>query len=266
MLSKQQFIFQSKQQFIFQSKQQFIFQKMMEDGGTNMFIDFSTWNEERLKEAYETFQDSGKIRIRNLFTEEYASILHKNIIQEKNWNLASGIQNVKYEKRWIPTNQKANQLQIQEVNKAFGQDKFSYHFLRSMNNINPNMIEFGLRQFLQSDDFLGFLNSITGLNLTKCSTCFLSRYAAGDFLSPHSDKGNGKCAFVIQMTQGWKPQYGGVLHFMNEERTQIIESFVPDFNTLTLFNVPEPNGIPHFISHVAPNVSAVRYAITGWFS
>ncbi len=249
------------------SKQQFIFQKMMtEEGSSNMFIDFSAWDENRLREAYDSFRITGKIKINNIFTDKYADILYKNIIMEKGWNLASGIQNVKYEKKWITANQKVNQQQIQEVNKAFGQDKFSYHFFRAMNNINPSMIEFALRQFIQGEEFIGFINSITGLNLTKCNTCFLSKYATGDFLSPHSDKGNGKCAFVIQMTQGWKPQYGGVLHFMNEDRTQIVESFVPDFNSLTLFYVPDPNGIPHFISHVAPNVTQSRYAITGWFS
>jgi hypothetical protein len=135
-----------------------------------------------------------------------------------------------------------------------------------MNSKNMSYLEFLLRQTMNSPEFLNFLNEITGLKLTSLNTLFLSKYKSGSFLSPHSDKGNGKLAFVLNITPQWKPQYGGILHFMNDERTEIIKSFVPEFNSFVIFNVPELHGIPHFVSHVAPNVRFNRYAITGWFS
>jgi Rps23 Pro-64 3,4-dihydroxylase Tpa1-like proline 4-hydroxylase len=52
---------------------------------------------------------------------------------------------------------------------------------------------------------------------------------------------------------------------MNDNRTDIIDSFVPLFNSFIIFKVPTESGIPHFVSHVSPNVKFSRYAITGWF-
>jgi Rps23 Pro-64 3,4-dihydroxylase Tpa1-like proline 4-hydroxylase len=129
-----------------------------------------------------------------------------------------------------------------------------------------SFLEYSLRKMLDSKEFINILNEITGLDLKNLTTMFLSKYKSGNFLSPHSDKGNGKLAFVINLTKFWKPQYGGALHFMNNDRTEIIDTIVPSFNTFFIFNVPSDTGIPHFVSHIAPNVKYSRYAITGWFS
>ena len=106
------------------------------------------------------------------------------------------------------------------------------------------------------------MNKITGLELTHLTTLFISKYKSGNFLSPHSDRGNGRLAFVINLTKFWKPQYGGNLHFMNDDRTEILDTFVPEFNNLVVFYVPEGDGVPH----VDPNVKHNRFAVTGWFT
>ena len=93
----------------------------------------------------------------------------------------------------------------------------------------------------------------------------LSKYKSGNFLAPHSDINNGKIAFVFNFSVNWKPQYGGVLHFLSEDRTNIIDSYVPMFNSMMIFEIPK-DGIPHFVSHIAPNVKRNRYALTGWYS
>ena len=134
-----------------------------------------------------------------------------------------------------------------------------------MNNKTPSFLEFTLRKYMASKEFIDYINSITDLNITTLNTLFMSRYKGGHFLSPHSDKGNGKIAFVISLTKKWKPEYGGILHFMNDDKTKIIESYVPEFNTFMLFEVPE-EGIPHYVSHIVPYIKEERYSITGWFS
>ena len=78
------------------------------------------------------------------------------------------------------------------------------------------------------------------------------------------DINNGKLAFVFNLTKNWKPQYGGILHFLNTNRTDILHSFVPSFNNLLIFEVPK-EGIPHYVSHIAPLVKYNRYALTGWY-
>jgi len=221
--------------------------------------------DDKIVEYKTLFQKNKKLKITSFLKEQFADALFKNILLEKNWNLASGIDNKKYEKLASTQNDKINNLQIKNVNNSFGKDHFSYIFYRAMNANKMSFFEFTLRNMLNSKEFIDKINEITNLNVSRTTTVFLSKYKNGNFLSPHSDKGNGKIAFVIYLSKFWKPQYGGVLHFMNEERTEIIESFVPSFNTLVLFEVPPENGISHYISHIAPNVQYSRYAITGWY-
>jgi Rps23 Pro-64 3,4-dihydroxylase Tpa1-like proline 4-hydroxylase len=212
------------------------------------------------------FNKSKKLKINNFFKNEFANSLYNNVLLEKNWTLATGINEIKYEKSIIPKFEKINKNQINNVNKSFGDDNFTYIFYRGMNNnLNISYNEFIIRKIFNSAYFIDFLNEITNLNLTKLNTLFLSKYNSGSFLSPHSDRGNGKLAFVMNISKNWKPQYGGILHFLNEDRTDIIESFVPEFNSFIIFQVPENTGIPHFVSHVAPNVKYSRYSITGWY-
>jgi Rps23 Pro-64 3,4-dihydroxylase Tpa1-like proline 4-hydroxylase len=222
-------------------------------------------NIENIDELNLNFKKNQKLKINNFLKIQIAEAIYKQAYLEKNWILASGINKNKYEKTDNLSNQKANLLQIKNVNNSFGNDQFSYIFYRSMNATNMSYLEFTLRQSLSSPQFIETLNQITGLGLTKLTTLFLSKYKAGNFLSPHSDNGNGRLAFVLNLSKYWKPQYGGVLHFMDDNRNEIIESFVPGFNNFIIFYVPEGKGIPHFVSHVSPNVKFPRFAVTGWF-
>jgi Rps23 Pro-64 3,4-dihydroxylase Tpa1-like proline 4-hydroxylase len=214
----------------------------------------------------ENFDKNKRVKIDNFFSNDFLELLYKEIINEKRWILSTGIDKNRFEKVDNNQTKKINSLQIKNVQKAFSNNSFSYVFYKSMNNTKTmSFLEYKVRKYLNSFEFINKLNEITNLNLSSLNTLFLSKYISGNFLSPHSDKGNGKLAFTIQLTKNWKPQYGGNLHFLNEERNQIIETIVPDFNTLFLFYVPEENGIPHFVSHIVPNITINRYAITGWF-
>lgn len=211
------------------------------------------------------FLQKQRVKINNFLEHQFAELLYKHALIEKAWILSTGIDKMKYEKNSTAQFQKLNDAQIKNVGNAFSNDRFSYIFYRAFNGEKMTFLEYSIRQMLSSNDFIDILNQITGLGLTKLTTMFLSKYKSGNFLSPHSDKGNGRLAFVINLSKFWKPQYGGVLHFMNEDRTEILESFVPSFNTFVIFHVPEEKGIPHFVGHVAPNVKHSRYSITGWF-
>jgi Rps23 Pro-64 3,4-dihydroxylase Tpa1-like proline 4-hydroxylase len=113
-------------------------------------------------------------------------------------------------------------------------------------------------------NFLALLNNISGMSLTKLSTLFMSKYRSGHFLSPHSDKGNGRLAFVISLSKDWMPQYGGLLHFLSQDRTQIVNTVCPVFNNMLIFKVDDIEK-PHYVSHVASNVLFNRISISGWF-
>jgi hypothetical protein len=223
------------------------------------------YNNDKIDELKEKFDNNNNIvSIPNVFANEFAELVFKYSLTEKNWVLACGIDKVRYENKIIPMNQQKNDLLGIEVNKAFSQNRFSYIFHRTMNNKNPSLIEQNIRSALESPNFLALLNNITGMNLTKLSTLFMSKYRSGHFLSPHSDKGNGRLAFVISLSKDWMPQYGGLLHFLSQDRTQIIDSICPIFNNMLIFKVDDIEK-PHYVSHVAPNVVFNRISISGWF-
>ena len=127
-----------------------------------------------------------------------------------------------------------------------------------MNNKTPSLIEQNIRSALESPNFLALLNNITGMNLTKLSTLFMSKYRSGHFLSPHSDKGNGRLAFVISLSKDWMPQYGGLLHFLSQDRTQIINTVCPIFNNMVIFKVDD---IENKVKTVPYKIESIQYRL-----
>ena len=90
-----------------------------------------------------------------------------------------------------------------------------------------------------------------------------TRYRAGQFLTRHQDREDNEnrvCAFVVNLSKNWDSDWGGLLQF-HDGADRLVDSFVPYWNTLSLFRVPQS----HTVSLVAPWAGADRLAITGWF-
>ncbi len=222
-------------------------------------------SENEIIELKNEFEKNKKLIIPNIFKENEIEKLHRFLTRllPQYWVCATCVKKDRLE---LPLNDKRNALRIKMVNEAFGNNEFSFYFYRTF-NANPlqySPVEYELRNYMSSQIFIDFLNKITQLNLTKLNTLFVSKYTANCFLSTHNDAGNGRVAFVLHLTKDWKPQYGGHLHFLDESRTKIVETFTPTFNSFMIFEVPE-EGVPHFVSHVAPNVNIPRISITGWY-
>lgn len=217
------------------------------------------------------FRTSGIVTVPNFLEMTYANQYYQFLNKEmdENWWHLSAFDGK--EKIIIP-NTEENQEKIQEAknlaNQVFKDDQFSYAFYRTYNNHFPecDCLECDFRKKAKSQKFIDVLNKITGLNLVKNNELFVSRYGANCFLSVHNDNGNGRIAFIINLTKDWKPQYGGNFHLLSTDRTNIRKAVTPTFNSLTVFKVPEETGIPHYLSHVVSTIDKYRYAITGWFS
>jgi SM-20-related protein len=222
-------------------------------------------SENEIDELKNDFEKNKKLIIPNIFKIDEIEKLYRFLTRllPQYWVCATCVKKDRLE---LPLSDKRNALRIKMVNEAFGSNEFSFYFYRTF-NANPlqySPLEYEVRNYMSSKVFIDFLNSITNLGLTKLNTLFVSKYTSNCFLSTHNDAGNGRIAFVLHLTKDWKPQYGGNLNFLNEERTKIIEIFTSQFNTLMIFEVPE-EGVPHFVSHVAPNVTIPRISITGWY-
>lgn len=116
--------------------------------------------------------------------------------------------------------------------------------------------------FLSSEPVLNVLRRITGLQDISYADAQATAYGSGHFLTAHDDDIRGKnrrAAYVFNLTPGWKADYGGLLMFHGEDG-HVDESYVPAFNALNIFGVPQL----HSVSMVAPFAPHRRYSITGW--
>jgi Rps23 Pro-64 3,4-dihydroxylase Tpa1-like proline 4-hydroxylase len=218
------------------------------------------------------FLTKGSVTINNFMIPEKAEQLYQffnNDMPETWWSAAThpGVDgNISYIKNF-PENQEIIAAEKKRVSELFAQGHFSYHFHRTVGDHYQNCTcpECDFRRWLVSNECLGFLEAATGIRHSGFNTMFASRYMEGCFLSPHHDHNLGSIGFVFQLTKNWRPEWGGLLHFMSDDRTLVEHTEVPTFNSLTLFHLPDGSGKWHYVSHVAPEVKSKRLAYTGWF-
>jgi Rps23 Pro-64 3,4-dihydroxylase Tpa1-like proline 4-hydroxylase len=116
--------------------------------------------------------------------------------------------------------------------------------------------------FLNSPRFLSAIRKLTGHPEIAFADVQATRYGPGQFLHVHDDIDPVKkriAAYVVNLTPEWSPEWGGILHFMDEDG-HVAEGYVPRFNALNVFDV----GVRHFVSYVAPFARFPRFSVTGW--
>jgi SM-20-related protein len=116
--------------------------------------------------------------------------------------------------------------------------------------------------FMSSPPLLDFLRQVTGQSGIDFSDAQATAYGPGHFLTTHDDGVPGKqrkAAYVFNLSAAWRPEWGGLLMFSGRDG-HVEQAYVPTFNALNLFAVPQP----HSVSYVAPYVPYRRYAVTGW--
>lgn len=116
--------------------------------------------------------------------------------------------------------------------------------------------------FVNSEEFLSFAREVTGLSRIAFADAQATMYRPGHFLTRHDDDVAGKnrlAAYVFNLTPRWHTEWGGILQF-TDNFGHVAEGYMPSFNALNLFRVPQP----HLVSYVAPYAGAPRLSITGW--
>ena len=128
---------------------------------------------------------------------------------------------------------------------------------------NPDHPLHRVYESLNGPDFIGLIREVTGIQTIAKADAQATLYAPGHFLNTHDDKIAGhkrRVAYVLSMTKDWNPDWGGLLQFYGKDNT-VEDVFVPRFNALSLFTVPQT----HAVSCVTPYAPARRLSITGWF-
>ena len=90
-------------------------------------------------------------------------------------------------------------------------------------------------------------------------------YGLGDFLLPHDDQVEGRViAYSLHLTPEITKKTGGSLNVFNaskEGKSELIESIIPKFNSLILFEVS--NRSWHQVSEIMEDIQ--RLTVTGWY-
>lgn len=114
----------------------------------------------------------------------------------------------------------AQHLQQQHQNRQDG--IYAYSFTRTVDDC-PSQVRFlypdlfsNVRDLLESRKFQALLSAVTQRNY-ELHVLFVTRYTSGDFLNKHSDSvASRKLAFTLHLTKEWKLEYGGLLHFLDQ--------------------------------------------------
>lgn len=128
---------------------------------------------------------------------------------------------------------------------------------------NADTLLFDFASFMSSVQTVDFIKRITGRDEPSFADAQATRYCAGDLLTRHDDLVAGKnrsLAYILGLTSGWNPDWGGLLYFLKADG-DVLETFVPRFNALSLFEV----GQHHSVGMVTPFAGEPRVSVTGWF-
>ena len=212
-------------------------------------------------------ESTGRTRVRNVFRVEAARALQQCLAQEIPWRLAvrSGGQS-----RTLTVDEVGDRetTLVSEAHAHAGDDfgfvYDSYMLIRAyLEQWDPQLQIHRLTEYLNSPEFLAFARNLADYPLIAKVDAQATRYRRGHFLSMHDDREDSEgryCAYVLGLSEGWDRSWGGLLEFYDQHDVQQA-SFVPEFNTLSVFRVP----VSHQVTEVMPAAEGDRLSITGWF-
>lgn len=220
---------------------------------------------------HEEFAANKRIFIKDAFTEEAAENLLNSLENEIPWQMAYMNGDVTYlvsqKELQAMTQQQLVQNQQRIIQQAKTGFQFNYgHYSVTGENLTPcsdDAFVNKVKDYMHTDAFFQFAKSVTGNDEINKFELLAARYNPGNFLLTHDDfkKTERRIAYVLNLSKDWKAEWGGLLHFLDEDG-QILDTYTPTYNSLTLFSVPAP----HTVSYVAPYAGRPRYSITGWLT
>ncbi|HXV73945.1 MAG TPA: 2OG-Fe(II) oxygenase family protein [Sphingomonadales bacterium] len=216
------------------------------------------------------FAKTRRLHIPDILTREAAQRIHQCLTSEVDWHLVFN-EGEKVHTLYpvqVKALTEAQKSQIRQI--VVSQARKGFQFLYNDYNIYDYYLNGKDREhflarfheFLNSEAFLSFIREITGFASVRFADSQATAYGPGHFLTQHHDEiagKNRKLAYVFNFTPGWKMDWGGILQFLGRDGN-VECGFVPTFNALNLFAVPQD----HAVSYVAPFAPAIRYSITGW--
>lgn len=224
-----------------------------------------------LEELHSKFIENGRINIKDAFQNSVAEKLLQTLTTDVPWQMSY----MNGSTPFMVTDEQMEQATPKQIADTYAlidrQAATGFQFCYSHYSVTGENLVYcpessylnTFRDFLLSSEFIDFAKSLTGNTEVDKLEILAARYSKKDFLLTHNDiqKPERRIAFVLNLSQGWKVDWGGLLHFLDRDGS-VLETYVPTFNSLTFFTVP----FPHCVSYVAPFVEQSRYSITGWLT
>lgn len=217
------------------------------------------------------FRRDGRIHMPDFFTPAAAERIHKCLAEETPWYYMynAGAQPVNLSgAQWEGLSPKERRDLVDRI-QSNARKGFQYFYDNFNFGLAPIRADFpslylnSLFDFLNGPPMLALIRQVTGFPTISRADAHATLYRPGHFLTSHNDEKEGAkrlAAYVLNFTPHWRADWGGVLQFLDEDG-HVSSGYVPCFNALNLFRVPQD----HAVSYVSPFAGGYRYSVTGWF-
>jgi len=219
------------------------------------------------------FAVTKRLQIRDIFTLDAATAIQSTLANDVPWEYVfrRAGKEVSLSARDIQTLQPAERATISQQILAEAKEGFQFAFFKySMveayrNGKDPDLFLHRVLETIAAGPFLEFAKRVTGDPRIARVDAQATLYDPGNFLTLHDDESfDGQTrlyAYVLNFSKDWRADWGGQLQFHDQDGN-IIDCFLPRFNSMSLFRVPTL----HSVSMVTPFAHGPRLAITGWFT
>lgn len=223
------------------------------------------------------FERDGMVRIDKVLREDFADAVYQCLAHDVPWRLMHynpGAKGPAVVGRLFPEQRRAmsptelEDLEKRVLSEAGEQFQYLYEGYDVLDarrqGLEPGLLLQQFLSFMGTDELFSFIRDVTGDDEFNRVDCHAARYTAGHFLREHVDSSpfeNRRMAYVFYFTQDWHPDFGGLTYFL-DEAGEVTHTFIPGFNSLTLFKVP----VGHCVSQVTSFAPGARHSITGWFT
>lgn len=227
-------------------------------------VDYSPWKERLLAQ--------GRVHIPDILDDTYAEQFHAELAAETQWALVyrDGTEAKRLEHDEYAQLDEVQRARFIERVALDARGKYAYVYEaysmidRYFDAARSEHLLHRLVDVFHDERVLDFVRNLTNDPAIARVQIQATRYLPTHFLRRHNDSGYGdqdrRFAFVFNLSRRWEADWGGLLHFL-DGAGRVVDVYVPQFNSLSLFKVPQM----HYVSQVAPWAEVPRYAFTGWF-
>jgi SM-20-related protein len=220
-----------------------------------------------------TFKRRGRIHIRSFLKEDSARAIYDCLMQRLTYDAIYASKD-KHRSDHLTEAELANlkpEIRDRFLRAIDHNAKLSFQYLHLSHRLSyhgevpedqPPDVK-PVTEFMTGEPFLDFVRKVTGDRTIVRADVQATRYLPGHFIGPHDDNmpdDPRRAAYVFNLTPKWEPSWGGILMFPTSDG-HIDEGYVPAFNALNIFRIPQR----HLVSQIAPHASEDRVSLSGWF-